>query len=164
MARTDGNTSDTGANRHAKALQAFIDAVMNHSAEITDHPLPDIELSPREAKVLLLLGDRGTMIMTDLATASSAPLSTITRVIDRLENKQMIERFRSTEDRRIVMVKESGKGKRLRECFRRNQLDTATRLLQPLSNRERETLIELIDKLTVDRTPNRAHRKRPSGS
>ena len=55
--------------------------------------------------------------MTDLATALSAPLSTVTRIIDRLENKQMVERFRSLEDRRIVIVKESEKGKVLREHF-----------------------------------------------
>lgn len=92
--------------------------------------------------------------MTDLATALSAPLSTVTRIIDRLENKQMVERFRSLEDRRIVIVKESEKGKVLREHFRRSQLDIAARMLQPLSNGEREILIELLEKLTTGRRPH----------
>ena len=119
--------------------------------EAADHPLPDVELSPREIKVLLLLGSRGEMIMTDLATALSAPLSTVTRIIDRLESKQMAERFRSAEDRRIVIVKQSAKGKMLRERFRGAQLELAARMLLPLSNGEREILIELLEKLAYGR-------------
>ena len=33
--------------------------------------------------------------MTDLAAALRAPLSTVTRIIDRLDAKQLLERFRS---------------------------------------------------------------------
>lgn len=77
---------------------------MDSPLEPADHPLPDVELSPREIKVLLLLGEKGEMIMTDLAAALQAPLSTVTRIMDRLESKQMAERFRSSEDRRIVIV------------------------------------------------------------
>lgn len=116
--------------------------------EPASHPLPDIELSPREIKVLLLLGDKEEMIMTDLAACLSAPLSTVTRIIDRLEGKELVERSRSAEDRRIVIVRESAKGKLLREGFRGSQLEQATRMLRPLSKGEREILVELLEKLT----------------
>ncbi|MBS0166721.1 MAG: MarR family transcriptional regulator [Nitrospira sp.] len=152
MTRTEDEKIDARLNRQAKALHAFIAALMDSPMETADHPLPDIELSPREIKALLLLGDKEEMIMTDLATALSAPLSTVTRIIDRLERKQMVERFRSEEDRRIVTVKESEKGKMLREHFRHSQLDIAARMLQPLSNGEREILIELLEKLTTARS------------
>lgn len=148
MVRTETEKTDARLKRQAKALQAFIAAIMDSPMEPADHPLPDVELSPREIKLLLLLGEKGEMIMTDLATALPAPLSTVTRMIDRLEGKQMAERFRSAEDRRIVIVKESAKGKMLRERFRGSQVDLAARMLQPLSNGEREILIELLEKLT----------------
>lgn len=104
MARAEVEKSDARLRRQAKALQAFIGAIMDSPLEPADHPLPDVELSPREIKVLLLLGEKGEMIMTDLAAALQAPLSTVTRIMDRLESKQMAERFRSSEDRRIVIV------------------------------------------------------------
>jgi DNA-binding MarR family transcriptional regulator len=154
MMRNEDQKIDARLNRLARALQVFIGEIMDAPMDTADHPLPDIELSPREIKALLLLGDKGELIMTDLATALSAPLSTVTRIIDRLENKQMVERFRSLEDRRIVIVKESEKGKVLREHFRRSQLDIAARMLQPLSNGEREILIELLEKLTTGRRPH----------
>jgi DNA-binding MarR family transcriptional regulator len=148
VARIETEKSDARLKRQAKALQAFIAAIMDFPMQPADHPLPDVELSPREIKVLLLLGDKGEMIMTDLASSLSAPLSTVTRIIDRLESKEMAERFRSAGDRRIVIVKESAKGKMLRERFRGSQLDLAARMLEPLSNGEREILVELLEKLT----------------
>lgn len=149
MIRNEAEKNDARVTRQAKALQAFVAAIMDSPMEAADHPLPDVELSPRDIKLLLLLGDKAEMIMTDLASSLSAPLSTVTRMIDRLESKQMVERFRSAEDRRIVTVRESAKGKMLRERFRGSQLELATRMLQPLSNGEREILIELLEKLTL---------------
>lgn len=137
----------------AKALQRFIAVLMQPPME---HELPDVELSPREIKVLMLLGDKGEMIMTDLAAALPAPLSTVTRIIDRLQTKQLVERFRSADDRRIVIVKDSDKGKLLRDRVRRSQLEMAARILQPLSNREREILLGLFEKLTNGRKARKA--------
>lgn len=148
MIRTEIEKSDARLKRQAKALEAFIARLMDPPMEPGDRPLPDVELSPREIKVLLLLGDKGEMIMTDLSTALRAPLSTVTRIVDRLASKQLAERFRSAEDRRIVIVKEADTGKILRERFRGSQLDMAARMLQPLSNGEREILLELLEKLT----------------
>lgn len=109
--------------------------------------LADIELSPREVKVLVILGDKGEMIMTDLASALQVPLSTTTRIIDRLEKKRLVERSRSDEDRRIVVVKDGERGKLLHETIRKAQLEMAGRMLKPLSNGEREILLELMAKL-----------------
>ncbi len=148
VGRTETEKTDARLKRQAKALQACIARLMEPPMESGDHPLPDVELSPREIKVLLLLGDTGEMIMTDLAAALLAPLSTVTRIMDRLESKQLVERFRSAEDRRIVIVKEATKGKMLRDRFRASQLDMAARMLQPLSQGEREILLELLEKLT----------------
>jgi DNA-binding MarR family transcriptional regulator len=109
--------------------------------------LADIELSPREFNVLFALGDKGEMIMTDLAAALRAPLSTVTRIVDRLEGKGLVERSRSDEDRRIVIVKQGEKAKILHESFLQHQHEIARRMLEPLSAGEREILLELMDKL-----------------
>jgi MarR family 2-MHQ and catechol resistance regulon transcriptional repressor len=116
--------------------------------EMEDHLWPDLELSPREVRVLFLLGDKGEMIMTDLAARLPAPLSTVTRIIDRLENKRLVQRSRSEDDRRIVVVQQAPKGKMIHDRFLSTQLDMAARMLEPLSSGEREILLELLDKLT----------------
>ena len=72
--------------RQARKLQLLLARLME-PPEPPGDVLPDIELSPREIKVLLLLEERGEMTMTDFASAFHAPLSTLTRVMDRLERK-----------------------------------------------------------------------------
>ena len=110
-------------------------------------PFPDLEPTPRETSVLIVLGDKGEMIMTDLAAAVQAPLSTVTRIVDRLHKKGLVERSRSDQDRRIVVVTGSEKGKRLHHAARQHQLTMAYRMLEPLSSGEREILLELMAKM-----------------
>jgi DNA-binding MarR family transcriptional regulator len=144
---TPAGTLDARTKRQARELQALIAQLLEPPMDPQAHPLPDVELSPREIKVLLLLGDKGEMIMTDLASALHAPLSTVTRIVDRLENKELIERSRSDKDRRIVVVKEGRKGRMLHDSIRQSQFELAARMLEPLSSGEREILLELIGKL-----------------
>ncbi len=114
------------------------------------HPLPDLALSPREVKTLMLLGDKEEMIMTDLAVALDAPLSTVTRIVDRLERKDLVVRSRSDRDRRIVIVSSSGKGKMLHTSARQHQTEMAYKVLDLLSDSEREIFLVLMRKLTSD--------------
>src|SRR5215510_14501851 len=133
---TSAGTLDARTKRQARELQALIAQLLEPPMDPQAHPLPDVELSPREIKVLLLLGDKGEMIMNDLAAALHAPLSTVTRIVYRLENKELIERSRSDKDRRIVVVKEGRKGKMLHDSIRQSQFELAARMLEPLSSGE----------------------------
>lgn len=113
-----------------------------------DHALSDIELSHREVRLLFALGARAEMTMTDLAAELDAPLSTVTRMADRLETKGLIERLRSVEDRRIVLIRGSERGRQMYAAFERHHFEMARRMLEPLSPGEREILLELMEKLT----------------
>jgi DNA-binding MarR family transcriptional regulator len=139
---------DMRIKQQARQLQGLLARLMEPPKELQATPLVDIELSPREIGAVLLLGDKGEMIMTDLSSALGAPLSTVTRIMDRLEQKSFISRSRSDRDRRIVVVRPGEKGKILHETVRHHQLLTAERMLYPLTGGEREILLELMGKLT----------------
>jgi DNA-binding MarR family transcriptional regulator len=119
------------------------------------HPFSELELSVREVHLLRAIwergeiAERGEMIMSDLASVLESPLSTVTRMVDRLEGKGLVERFRCEKDRRIVLVRYTDKGHMLRECFLQHHFDMARRILEPLSLGEREMLLELIGKMVV---------------
>lgn len=149
VSRSETVKADSKMKRQARTLQACLTKLLEPPIEMLDgHPLPDIELSPREVRVLFLLGEKGEMIMTDLATGLPAPLSTVTRIIDRMEVKELVQRSRSTDDRRIVVVQQAPKGRLMHDRFLSSQLRVAERMLDPLSNGEREILLELLGKLT----------------
>src|ERR1700733_3905236 len=76
----------------------------------------NIEVSQQEIRVIALLG-RGPSIMRDLAGALNLALSTATNTIDRLVEKELAQRTRVAEDRRIVQGALIDKGKHLHEFF-----------------------------------------------
>lgn len=63
-----------------------------------------LDFSKNEILALLFLHRKKNANMTEIAEYINAPLNTATGVIARLEKKQMIERIRSVEDRRIVLI------------------------------------------------------------
>ncbi len=63
-----------------------------------------LDFSKNEILALLLLYRKKNANMTEIAEYINAPLNTATGVIARLEKKLMVERIRSTEDRRIVLI------------------------------------------------------------
>ncbi len=142
-----GEVTDARIKQQARQLQTLLAQLMRPPTDAQAVPLPEIELSPREVNALLLLGDKGQMSMTDLAALLQSPLSTLTRIMDRLEAKSLVERFRSDEDRRVVMVRSSEDGKSLHGAVRQCQLAMAERMLEPLTSGEREILLELMVKL-----------------
>lgn len=107
----------------------------------------NIEVSQQEIRVVTVLG-RGPTIMRDLAGALNLALSTATNTIDKLVEKELVERTRVDEDRRIVQVALSEKGKYLHESFLECRLAMGRTMLEALSPGEREIFLELMAKMT----------------
>lgn len=63
-----------------------------------------LDFSKNEILALLFLYRKTNANMTEIAEYIMAPLNTTTGVISRLEKKLMVERIRSAEDRRIVLI------------------------------------------------------------
>jgi DNA-binding MarR family transcriptional regulator len=63
-----------------------------------------LDYSKNEILALLLLYRKKNANMTEIAEYILAPLNTATGVISRLEKKLMVERIRSVEDRRVVLI------------------------------------------------------------
>jgi len=109
----------------------------------------EVELSPQELRVIMTLGRKGVTIMSDLARALSLALSTATNTVDKLVTKELVERTRVDEDRRIVQIGLSDKGKRLHDAFHDCRLAMCRNMLEPLSPAEREIFLELMTKMTA---------------
>jgi DNA-binding MarR family transcriptional regulator len=109
----------------------------------------EVELSPQEMRVIMTLGRKGVTIMSDLARGLSLALSTATNTVDKLVTKELVERTRVDEDRRIVQIGLSEKGKRLHGEFHDFRLTMCRSMLEALSPAEREIFLELMAKMTA---------------
>jgi len=108
----------------------------------------EVEISRQEIRVITVLGKKGTAIMSDLARGLNLALSTATNTVDKLVSKDLVERTRVDEDRRIVQVALSEKGKRFYEAVVECQLAMGRSMLEALSPGEREIFLELMAKMT----------------
>ena len=134
-------------DRQAKELDACFDAFRRVMMK-SPPPASDVELSAQDWKALPTLGDHGRMTMTDLAEALGVPLSTATRLVERLIQKGLVTRSRIEDDRRVVRVELSAEGKEMQKTFLGKRLEMSRSMLTPLTPGEREIFIELMRKIT----------------
>ena len=111
-------------------------------------PATDVELSPQDGRALVTLSGRGPLAMTDFSEALGVPLSTATRMVERLIDKGLVTRSRIEDDRRVVRVELSEEGKKLNRKFLEQRRAMGRVMLSPLTHGEREIFIELMTKIT----------------
>jgi DNA-binding MarR family transcriptional regulator len=105
-----------------------------------------------QARVLLILMDRESCSMQQIARAIGLRASTITNMVDRLVRMGLVERRRSANDRRVVTVSLTAKGRRVLERIRREKHRTAMEMYEHLSPRERRQYPEIMEKLVEQMT------------
>jgi DNA-binding MarR family transcriptional regulator len=138
----------------------------------------DRSVSKANLHVLMLLEQYGTLSMSRLADQIEVSLPNMTGIVDRMEEHGLVERVRSEEDRRIVLVRSTPKGAELAAelpSFRRAYL---RRVIAALPDADRRNCYEAFrafrrasDALAEDVMPHHgseapdcrgnAHRSRP---
>lgn len=75
--------------------------------------LNDFEITPPQFNALLLLSERGDMTIGELGNKMYLASSTATDLIDRMERNMLVERVRDENDRRVVRLHMTEKGKQM---------------------------------------------------
>ena len=84
---------------------------------------------------------------SDVADRVLLTTSGITRLMDRVEQRGLIERRATADDRRCVIVALSEKGAGLVDQFRQSRRDIFSRAIADLSETDRRLVIELLGKV-----------------
>jgi DNA-binding MarR family transcriptional regulator len=114
---------------------------------VQDRALSPVGLTSRQALILLScdLGEAATA--AELAELYGLEVSSITRLVDRLERKRLIERTRSREDRRKTMLTLTLRGKSALERAVRIATPIALAMWKGVSEKERKTLAAIVNKI-----------------
>jgi DNA-binding MarR family transcriptional regulator len=91
--------------------------------------------------------DATALTATELARAVQLSPSTVVRILDRLENKGLIQRERSPADRRRVRIQATAKGHQLSLQASYAQLHPLLRALDRLEPREQESVTATLERL-----------------
>ena len=105
-----------------------------------------LRISPPEMRSIMWLARRGKTVMTDFAQGIDVPLSTATRIVNRLVKKGIVERRRSDEDRRIVEIDLSAEAYKHRNKFLEARQAAIATVLEQLDVAEGEMLLGLLEK------------------
>lgn len=109
---------------------------------------PDMQgITPAQFKVLLLLSRSQMLKPSDLCESLQIDSAAITRMLDRLEDKGLIQRERSTVDRRQINIKLSEEGLNFAKHIPQIAADTLNTLTQMLSKEETALLHDLMRKI-----------------
>lgn len=126
--------------------------------------LEPLGLSPRAWGVLSTLAESGPLTQIELATTMAIDRTAMVYLLDDLEQRALVERVRSPQDRRAFLIHLTPGG---REAQRRAAaaLDGAAEtLLTPLSAAERRYLIDLLARIAAHWQERGAVPPDPGGS
>lgn len=127
-------------------LKNNIDVISSHFQSLSALTSSE-ELSLQELKIVYHIGQCKSCIMREVSEYSQVAVSTMTGIIDKLEEKGLVKRERNDEDRRIVRVLLTSKGCKLNQSYVENYLELSRRMLQSLDEDEQNTYLELTKKI-----------------
>ncbi|MFQ6084071.1 MAG: MarR family winged helix-turn-helix transcriptional regulator [Candidatus Aminicenantia bacterium] len=106
------------------------------------------EINFQEIKVIEILGKKHRSIMRELADEALVAISTMTGIIDRLVEKGFVTRYRTEEDRRVVIVELTEKGMEGYQEHLKQYQDLSRGMLMALNEDEQDTMIKILGKIS----------------
>lgn len=117
---------------------------------LADRRLGPIGLTHAQWGPLLRLRLQGACPVATLATELNSDPGSLTRLLDRLEAKDLVRRERSSEDRRVVNVHLTEQGQRLTAEVPAVLSDVFNQLLSGFSQDEWRSLIDMMQRLIAN--------------
>lgn len=136
-----------------KAYDTFNDVLVNLFNEIMDIEARAIitpefkDITNNDMHVIEAVGIGEPRNMSAVAKLLSITVGTLTIAVNNLVKKGYIERVRSKEDRRVVLVSLTEKGKKAYQHHKRFHEEMVQSLLKGLSDQEISTLVTALTNL-----------------
>lgn len=126
-----------------KSLLSLSDIHRNHQNYIrTKYKLNGLEM-----EILQFIALEGPQRMKDIGEHFHVKLSTLTSIIDKVENQRMVKRVNSREDRRVVYLELTRKGQQVYQQYSRLLQLIGRRVRQQMSDPQFESLLFGLDEI-----------------
>ncbi len=125
----------------------LIRKLMQAGAYYTKELNKEFHVSAPQIACLLVLHEEGSLPLSQIAKKIMVKSSTLTGIIDRLEQKGLVIRTRKSLDRRVITIDLTEKGQELAVCAPPPIQKKIVHGLKNLSDIEREQIIQSLNKL-----------------
>ena len=129
-----------------QVLEAII-YLYTESRRITKELAKRADLTGPQLTVVKLLEQVGDLSLSELSDKIRAQNSTVTGIIDRMEREGLVTRERSKEDRRVVHIRLTPKGKTLAGEIPVEPMEIFKGALESLSGQEMRDLMRIMAKV-----------------
>jgi DNA-binding MarR family transcriptional regulator len=129
-----------------QVLEAII-YLYTESRRVTKELARRADLTGPQLTVVKMLEQVGELSLSELSDRIRAQNSTVTGIIDRMEREQLVVRERSKEDRRVVYIRLTPKGKKLAEEMPIETWQIFRDALDSLTASEVKELVKILGKL-----------------
>lgn len=129
-----------------QVLEAII-YLYTESRRLTKQLARRADLTGPQLTVVKLLEQIGDLSLSELSEKIRAQNSTVTGIIDRMERENLVVRERSKEDRRVVYIRLTPKGRRLAEEIPVEPMEVFRGALESLSAAEVRELVKILGKV-----------------
>ncbi len=129
-----------------QVLEAVI-YLYTESRRITKELARRADLTGPQLTVLKLLEQFGGLSLSGLSERIRAQNSTVTGIIDRMEREALVVRERSKEDRRVVYIRLTDKGRELAREIPVEPMEIFRSALESLTADDMRTLLRVMTKL-----------------
>jgi len=106
-------------------------------------------LTGPQLTVVKMLEHMGDLSLSELSDAIRAQNSTVTGIVDRMEREGIVERVRSTDDRRVVRIHLTDKGNKLASEIPIEPIGIFESALETLSPQELRDALKVAAKVTA---------------
>ncbi|MFJ7639295.1 MarR family winged helix-turn-helix transcriptional regulator [Peribacillus sp. NPDC097264] len=132
-----------------QSLKLFIVMSRAHRSinDIVNKHIAEAGLNPTEFAVLELLYHKGDQPLQQIGGKILLASGSITYVVDKLEQKEFLQRIACKDDRRVTFAKITDKGKAFIEDVFPDHEKRIDDVMSVLTKEEKETAIELLKKI-----------------
>lgn len=133
--------------KFSKRLNELMPNLIREFTKRQKNPLAKGEISLPQLLVLNFIKNKGEAIMSEISRHMATTLSAATGIVDRLVQAHLLTRQRDEEDRRLVKITLTRKGREIVESVERERFLLIKDVFGKLSEKERQSYLEILEKV-----------------
>ena len=142
-------------NKYLAKFEELMPLFHRNIARMDQNCVEKMDLTPHQFIALKTIADTNDCIMSDLSNKLGVTMGNMTSMVDRLIKEGYVAREHDPDDRRVVKVKLTGKGKDIAAKAGKIKKALLQDIFKKLTKKEIETMLDLIEKIAGEqRTEN----------
>ena len=134
-------------DKHTVQVSMLLISIARKSIKSSIERVNVEDLRPPQAMFLVGLLETGPVTMSEIAAETRVHPTVVTHFMDRMVDKGFVERRHDEDDRRVVRVSLTEKGRETAEKLLQNYLNRVEAALKGASKQERDSLIAQLTRI-----------------